>query len=409
MGLLLPLAVCLLLCTSFTGAFASGQPAATGLQCNEFPSTSHYGVVTSSCDKASDLATELLSEGANVGVLGGMRLMNDTVTGRYTMFRVNEGNMSIDGYGVWSNGAIYQIFDGITFLDAMEVNTSINGPVFDATFDSTSVRIHNHPGGLMEISAERSVSIKFQMAGGINSEMMTTDETGDASIEAARVGGTNISSTIVVNGGSLDQAGNRSLIASLARGGDVVVRAASDDTTTQSELLDALPSAILAEYWVLGRDDGAIYDLTAYRDVDFNTSSSKLKMGDWEIPLPDQLPGNVIGVHTDRMSVTIAGGIENMLSLSGSAPQAADSMEAVLQAADGNVSSAMYFMEQTNNRVDIYLYVPPGAGGVGSDGDSNTEISGPLDLGSLALPIGIGLGLVAVVAVALLFSRAKKK
>ncbi len=181
------------------------------------------------------------------------------------------------------------------------------------------------------------------------------------------------------------------------------------EASTQSELLDALPSAILAEYWVLGRDDGAIYDLTAYRDVDFNTSSSKLKMGDWEIPLPDQLPGNVIGVHTDRMSVTIAGGIENMLSLSGSAPQAADSMEAVLQAADGNVSSAMYFMEQTNNRVDIYLYVPPGAGGAGSDGDSNTEISGPLDLGSLALPIGIGLGLVAVVAVALLFSRAKKK
>ena len=405
MGLLMPLSVCLLLCVSIIGGFASGQPATMGLQCNEFPPTSHYGIVTASCDGAGGLAAELLTEGSNVGVLGGMKQANDTVTGRYTMFRVNEGNMSIDNYGVWSDGAIYQLFDGITFNDAMELSTSIEGPVFDATFDSTHVRVHNHPGGLIEISADRSVSIKFTMAGGINSNMMTAEETGSAPVEAARVGNANISSTVVVQHGNLNQAGNRSLIATLASGGSIFVRASSGDTSTQNELLDALPSSILAEYWALGRDDGAIYDVTAYRGVNFTSSSRMLKMGNWDVLFPNELPGNVIGIHTDRMSLTIAGGVENMLSLNGETPKAAGSLEEVLQAAHGNGSSPLYFMEQTNNRVDIYLFVP----GASGDGGTGAGASNLLDGGSLIVPAMIGIGLVAVVGAAMLYRRAKKK
>jgi hypothetical protein len=406
MGLLFSIAICSLLCSSLVG-IAYGQPAAAGLQCNEFPPGSHFGIVTSSCDGAEDIAEELLSEGANTGVLGGLRQANDSVIGRYTMFRVNEDNMSIDSWGVWRTGTIYQLFDGVVFNDAMELNTSIDGPVFDATFDSTNVRIHNHPGGLMEIHAERGVSIKFTMAGGINATMLSSDETGEG-VEAALVESDNISSIIIVRGGSLDQASGRSLMVNLAKGGEVIVRAASDDTSTQDALLSALPADVLAEYWVLARDDGAIYDLTAYREVDLGSSPWSLKMGDWELPLPKELAGNIVAVHTDRLSVTNAGGVKNMLSMGQNASEAS-SLEEVLQARDDNGSTALYFMEQTNNRVDIYLFVPAAQGdGGAAAGGADTGDGVPLDLGALALPIALVVVVVAALGAALWFRGRSK-
>ncbi len=398
--------ICFLLCSSIIG-IACVQPAA-GLQCNEFPPGSHYGIVTSSCGDADNVARELLADGSNVGVLGGMRQENDTVTGRFTMFRLNEENMSIDGFGVWNGGGIYQLFDGITFNDAISLTSSIDGAVFNATFDSTNVHIHNHPGVVMEIDTERSVNIKFTMAGGINSSIMSAEEIGDPSIEGARIGNDAVSATVMVTGGSLEQAGNRSLIVNLARGGEIVVRASSDNTPTQDMLLDAIISDVLAEYWVLARDDGAIFDIAAYRDVDLESSSLSLKMGEWEIPLPVQAPGNVIGVHTDRMSVTIAGGVENMLSL-GEAASEVGSLDEVLQAADGNGQSPVYYVEQTNQRTDIYLFVPATLGGEESTGGGSGAGGGQaIDLGSMFLPAVIGaVVLIAIVSAVLLIRRKK--
>ena len=404
MGLMISLAVCSLLCSSFVG-LAFGQPVA-GLQCNEFPPGSHFGIVTSSCDDAEDIAEDLLSEGANTGVLGELRQVNDTMIGRYTMFLVNKDNMSIDNWGVWRDGAIYQIFDGIAFDGASEINASIDGPVFNAAFDGTNVRIHNHPGGIIEIHAERSVSIKFTMTGGINSTIMDVAEGGEP-IEAALVGSDNISAILAVRDGSLDQAGDRTLTVNLARGGEIIVRAASDDTETQDRLLSALPSDILAEYWVLSRDDGAIYDLTAYREVSL-TSSRSLRMGEWEVPLPEEMDGNVIAVHTDRTSLANAGGVENMLSIEQSAREA-NSLDEVLRAADDNASSALYFMEQTNNRVDIYLFVPAAQADSGAAaGGSDVTDDGPLDLGAMALPIALVVVIAASLGAALWLRRGKK-
>lgn len=404
MGLLFSLAVCSLLCSSFVG-LAYGQMAA-GPQCNEFPPGDHFGIVTSSCDDAEVLTEELLSEGANTGVLGGLNQTNATVTGRYTMFRVNEGNMSIDNWGVWRDGAIYQIFDGVTFVDASELSTSIEGAVFDALFDDTSMRIHNHPGGIIEIQADGGARIELTMTAGVNSTMMDVDETG---VEAAMVGSDNISSALIVRGGSLDRIGDRTLVVNLARGGEILVRAASSDTPAQESLLSALPAHILAEYWVLARDDAAIYDLSAYREVNLTSSTRSLKMGEWELPLPQESNGKVIAVHTDRISLTNAGGVKNMLSI-GQDVNEANSLDEVLQAVDDNTTSALYFMEQINNRVDIYLFVPSASadGGASSGGADAVEDS-PLDLGSLALPMAlVAVIIVAAVGTALWLRRGAK-
>ena len=397
--------ICFLLCSSIIG-IACVQPAA-GLQCNEFPPGSHYGIVTSSCGDADNVARELLADGSNVGVLGGMRQENDTVTGRFTMFRLNEENMSIDGFGVWNGGGIYQLFDGITFNDAISLTSSIDGAVFNATFDSTNVHIHNHPGVVMEIDTERSVNIKFTMAGGINSSIMSAEEIGDPSIEGARIGNDAVSATVMVTGGSLEQAGNRSLIVNLARGGEIgasVVRQHPYAGHAAGRHHLRRPG----EYWVLARDDGAIFDIAAYRDVDLESSSLSLKMGEWEIPLPVQAPGNVIGVHTDRMSVTIAGGVENMLSL-GEAASEVGSLDEVLQAADGNGQSPVYYVEQTNQRTDIYLFVPATLGGEESTGGGSGAGGGQaIDLGSMFLPAVIGaVVLIAIVSAVLLIRRKK--
>jgi len=168
-------------------------------------------------------------------VLGNLRQENSSVMGRYTIFNPDEMNASIGSYGVWSAGGIYQVFDGITFTDAAMMSGSIEGPIYNATVDGMNVRIHNHPGGMIEIDAERSSSIKLTMARGIDAERLTAEQTGNASIEAASISGNNISAMVMVEGGSLDASGQpQPDHQPRRRAGRCSFRAASDSTPEQA-------------------------------------------------------------------------------------------------------------------------------------------------------------------------------
>lgn|GEM_PF-1377728 len=408
--ILVSLAVCLLL--SLSAVVGASGLAASGLQCNDFLPSDHYGVMTDSCDEADDLASELLSEGGNVGVMGGLRQVNDTINGRFTTFRLDK-NGSMFGYSVWVNGSMNQIFDAIVFNDATSVNASIEGALFNGSFGNALVNVHNNPTGLLRIEAERSSSIKFTMTGGIFADVLDEDEVGNGSVEAATIGGRNLSSTIWVKGGTLESAGNRSLMVNLARGGEVIFRVGADASSQQKDLLRAFPAQeALTEYWVVSRDDGALYDFVAYDDISLGSDDATLKMGDWRLPLPAERGGKLVLLHTDRLSVTQSGGIESILAVNGDTLEETGSLDEVVQAASEKSSTGLFFMEQRNNRVDVYMYFPaeattpggePGDDQPGDDrpsGDSGADSPGSID-GAMLLPILLGAGIIVVVGAAI--------
>ena len=398
MGLLIPLVVCSLLCLPVVG-FAYGQSSVESLQCNEFTSGSQYGIVTTSCDDANSIAEGLLEEGANTGTLGELRQVDDAVVGRYTTFVVNGDNKSIDNYTVWRDGALYQIFDAVVFNDVEYLETSINGPVFNAVFDDVNVSIHNHPGGIIEMTADGSASIKFTIATGIDSTIMNIEDMGDQFTKGVLMESESISSTMMISDGNLEQEGSRNLVVNLTGDSRLIVRSSSADTLAQDELLRALPSKVLAEYWMLARDDGILYDITAYDDLALNPSRS-IQVGNWEIPLPEE-SGKIIAIHTDQSTLDLLGDMSNITS-DGIEFADAGSLDALIEAADNNSSSGMYFIEQINKRVDIYVYDPhDSADGISSWIDAN------LDLDSISLPLALVV-LVGAMGAILWIRRSRK-
>jgi hypothetical protein len=183
----------------------------------------------------------------------------------------------------------------------------------------------------------------------------------------------------------------------------------------QEALLRAFPAQdILAEYWTVSRDDGALYDLALYDEATFGASNDTLALGDWKLPLPEQRAGKLVAVHTDKLTVTQAGGVGKILAMNGSAPEQAESLTEVLQAPSDEATKALYFMEQRANRVDIYLYFPAATtapvdepGGDQPGGDAGASDPTPAD-SSLLLPALLGIGIIAVVGAAL-WAVAKRK
>jgi len=135
-------------------------------------------------------------------------------------------------------------------------------------------------------------------------------------------------------------------------------------------------------------------------------------MGDWTIKLPEQAAGGVIGLHTDRLSMTISGGIDSLLSQIGGEATAVNSLEEVINAAKEGTGDRLYFMEQNNNRVDIYLYLPGGTGGdEGGAGDSSGsgQQGSPLGGSDLLIPAVLGIAVIAIIGAVLWLRRPKKK
>lgn len=390
---------------------ASGEVTSGGIPCNEFPPTAHFGVLTSNCSNGDQIAADLLTEAGTLGVMGKFNQTNDTVAGRFARFDLSRENGSITSYAVWSNGALYQTLDIVQVVDSTNMAWKINGPVFNGTFDSTTIRILNHISGLMVVTTEKSVRIKLTMANGVNAMPVNQSVLAGNFTDAMYMRGNNVSSAIMVKDGSIETAGNRSVFVDLAKGGTMVFRAAPADTSDQAKIIDeVLGQAVAAEYWVLARDDGAIYDVVPFGPVDFNASNLAAQFGDWAVKLPVQAQGKVVLIHTDKMSLTFSGGVEKVLTMNGTAPKQAQSVDEVFQAVGNNSTTPLYFQSVTGSRVDLVVYVPGDNVGTNT-GNSGGGATAPT---SSALPMGwLLVGGVAVIAViaggVLLVRRSRKK
>ena len=78
---------------------AGGRP-----QCNEFPASGPFGIMTPSCDEADDHGRVVVKRRQH-GRARRLRQVNDGVSGRYTVFRMYEDDMRIDDREVWRGGA----------------------------------------------------------------------------------------------------------------------------------------------------------------------------------------------------------------------------------------------------------------------------------------------------------------
>lgn len=403
--------IALLLCLAVVGPFLTGTATAERVYCNELPSDDAVGVLTSDCDRSNETFEELVREGGNVGVMGPLNRTNNTITGRFTQFRLNEENASIDSYAVWVGGGLYQVFDGITFLNVADVSSHIEGPVFNATFNGATARVHNHPSNLIDVMADRSVRFKLTMAVGVEATPVESDALSRSSMEAMYIEGNNVSSVVMVTKGSLEEAGNRSVFVNLAKGGQMIFRAAPEDSDTQSELLDAiLNGTVVADYWVLARDDGVAYDITTYDEVNLANSTDSLQLGEWEMALPARTSDGVTVINTDKISVSTAGGIGEMLPINDTEAAEADAISDVLNAAHEGGGEAMYYQETSGNRVYIVLYLPSNSTGNAVDvpSDSTDSSESPSNT-SMAWPLVAGISAVLIFGGGLFAYRSRKR
>jgi hypothetical protein len=298
------------------------------------------------------------------------------------------------------------------FYDATSFTSTIVGPIFNGTFDKTNIKIQNHPDGIITIVTEKSVRIKLTMSGGVHSKPVNTSLLNGSFEGAMYVGSENISTIVAVRTGSLMMAGERSIIVDLAKGGVMIFRAATDTSEGQSQLLDdVLRGDVIAEYWAMTRDDGAIYSMVSYDDIDFTTPNVSVKLGSWTLKLPRQVEGNVTIFHLDKMSLTIAGGAEAMFSMNKTSPTQVDDIGQIQAAARNGSNALLYYEEATGSSVFLTLFVPTTASATEpvDTGGENTNNEATLNVPISWLVVG-GIAAVAVVAgAALLIRRSRKK
>ena len=407
------LAIALLLCVTIAVPMVAEAATPGGIPCNEFRPNEQFGVLTTDCSEGDNIANELLSEAGTLGVMGRYNQTNDTIAGRFTQFSLNRENMSIDSYAAWSNGALYQVFDTIMFYDTASMTSNINGPIFNGSFDSTNIRIQNHPSGVIDITTEKSIRIKLTMAGGINASPVAADTLNKTFTDAMYVKSNNISGIVMVKHGSLEMAGERSIFVDLAKGGEMLFRAASDSSEQQSQLLDEiLKGSVLTEYWTITRDDGATYSVVAYDAVDFTLSNYSVRLGNWVLKLPQQVAGNVVLIHMDKMSLTISGGAQSMLSMNGSQPNQVQDIAQVLAAVKSGSSTPLYYQEITGNGVNLALFVPGGSTGIvpnDTGGGNSADDQASLNIPTSWLVVGGIVAIGVVAGAALLVKRSRKK
>ncbi len=407
------LAIALLLCVTIAVPMVAEAATPGGIPCNEFRPNELFGILTTDCSEGDTIANELLSEAGTLGVMGRYNQTNDTIAGKFAQFSLNRENMSIDSYAAWSNGALYQVFDTIMFYDATSMTSNINGPIFNGSFDNTNIRIQNHPAGIIDITTEKSIRIKLTMAGGINASPVAADTLNKTFTDAMYVKSENISCVVMVKQGSLEMAGERSIFVDLAKGGEMLLRVASGSSDQQSQPLDEiLKGNVLTEYWTITRDDGATYSVIAYDDVDFTSSNYSVRLGSWMLKLPQHITGNVALFHMDKMSLTIAGGAESMLTMNGSQPKQVQDIAQVFAAVKSGSNTPLYYQEVNGNSVNLALFVPSSSTGIvpnDTGGGNGADDQATLNIPTSWLVVGGIVAIGVVAGGALLVKRSRKK
>jgi hypothetical protein len=336
----------------------------------------------------SQTMEHMLSEGMKHGFFGRFNYSGGVMNGRFVAFDLNESDGMIKNFSMKSANGPITVFDEVVIDGFAPTNISVHGSVMFIRNGTMQIVIHDNPTGMLHIISNRTVSVSFKLADGLQATKVVSSFHNDDDLnldtdvddhnetsESENVIASDDMTGVIISGNGLlaflatdqadltmDSGGSGTFVNTTINNDHLIFRAmpvfSKHHRLHDEAVMNAIEQRrVVSETYIIVHNGSAYVETMEY-ERSFTMTVKEAQKGHLLLQVSSEThSGRVVIINVDQQTLDVLKDQLNV-KLDGAGVRSTTNPLEVLYATGSTPSDAVYCVTESNNSAQLMIYVP---------------------------------------------------